>query len=877
MAADLACPDQETLRQFALGQVSADVAGSLNQHLRECSACAEALRILQNGSPRPTLCETAKEGKGETATAATRLADSPSRPFAVSLSDGGISSLQPAPTDTADELGIVRPSAPTIKMTGESNYDFLAPAKKADELGRLGPYRILSVLGEGGMGVVFKAEDPGLNRLVALKVMKPDKSANDVARERFKQEGRAAARLQHGNIVTIYSVSEDRGVIYLAMQFLQGESLDDRLKREGKLPPHEVIRITREVADGLAVAHDRGLIHRDIKPANIWLEAVPSDQPQDQPREGDAPAEPGTPVGSAGVPPSRRKEGGRVKILDFGLARQIGENVLHLTQTGMVVGTPDYMAPEQARSGQVLDCRCDLFSLGSVMYRMCTGQKPFQGEDIMATLLALAMEDPPPPRFLNPQVPQELSDMIRWMMAKSPSDRPKSARRVIDSLLVIERNLRDGADDLAESYPPPVSRPPPSGAHLTRKTTRRTTTQVPSLRESGKTPNRGSPTTTAPQEKTETRKPEDKETKSKQPHRERLEELGLTPVRPPRQGPKPSRRSSKEKPPLFPATAPSSTPTTKSPGPVPGALATPPKVEPIKTEKPEPQKCPKCGHEKFSSLSWCVSCGYTPPLVKKEGVRASKPISWLWGLVGGTAFVIFITVACHWLLRASGLNWTRWVWTETGIGLAVFVIAHVWNYYIVMPLYGDHTGRMSLNPVHLTACAFRMLPKTQWPICLATWGLTAVVGVAIAVGDISYFWKFKVRLPNPSSPFEFANWSQDKKAENGGEKVELPKRKATVTRRFYVAGYHSDQGKISKVYLAKLDTTDGRYHYIGDAPTNNEALIQKLSGMGRRDQSAFGTTSFDTFKGATWVDPFLWEVEYARMDEAGKLEGAAIK
>jgi hypothetical protein len=127
-------------------------------------------------------------------------------------------------------------SAPTATLPSESSFDFLAPPQKPDELGRLGGYRVLNILGEGGMGVVFKAEDPRLKRLVALKVMKPDKSANQLAQKRFIQEGETAARLQHDHIVTIYQVDEDRGIPFLAMQFLEGESLDDRLKRVGELP-----------------------------------------------------------------------------------------------------------------------------------------------------------------------------------------------------------------------------------------------------------------------------------------------------------------------------------------------------------------------------------------------------------------------------------------------------------------------------------------------------------------------------------------------------------------------------------------------------------------------------------------------------------------
>src|SRR5262249_5905800 len=149
---------------------------------------------------------------------------------------------------------------------------FLAPSQAADELGRLGPYRVLEVLGSGGMGVVFRAEDPQLRRQVALKAMLPALAANKSARQRFLREARAAASIKHEHIVTIYQVSEDRGVPFLAMEFLEGESLDDRAKRMGQLPLAEALRIGREIASGLEAAHEHGLIHRDIKPANIWLE-----------------------------------------------------------------------------------------------------------------------------------------------------------------------------------------------------------------------------------------------------------------------------------------------------------------------------------------------------------------------------------------------------------------------------------------------------------------------------------------------------------------------------------------------------------------------------------------------------------------------------
>ena len=163
--------------------------------------------------------------------------------------------------------------------------------KLPDELGRLGPYRVLKVLGAGGMGVVFQAEDPHLQRLVALKAMLPGLAASESAKQRFLREARAAAALKHDHIVTIYQVGEDRGAPFLAMEFLEGESLDDRLKREGKLPLAEVLRIGREMAEGLAAAHERGLIHRDIKPANVWLEGKkgPGQDPRFRPGPGRRP------------------------------------------------------------------------------------------------------------------------------------------------------------------------------------------------------------------------------------------------------------------------------------------------------------------------------------------------------------------------------------------------------------------------------------------------------------------------------------------------------------------------------------------------------------------------------------------------------------
>jgi serine/threonine protein kinase len=304
--------------------------------------------------------------------------------------------------------------APGTSAGDREQYDFLAPPQSPDELGRLGPYRVLKVLGAGGMGVVFQAEDPMLKRKVALKAMLPSLAVSESARKRFLREAQTAAAIEHDNIVHIYQVGEDRGIPFMAMQFLKGESLDDRLKREGKLPLVEVVRIGREAAGGLVAAHATGLIHRDIKPANLWLETSDASKTSE--------------VLSA--------TGGRVKILDFGLARAAQDDA-KLTQSGAIIGTPAYMAPEQA-NGQAVDGRTDLFSLGCVLYRLCTGVLPFQGKDTLSTLMAVAMIEPSPPRVVNPAIPRRLSDLVMRLLAKEPEKRPASADQLAAALASVD-------------------------------------------------------------------------------------------------------------------------------------------------------------------------------------------------------------------------------------------------------------------------------------------------------------------------------------------------------------------------------------------------------------------------------------------------------
>jgi serine/threonine protein kinase len=281
--------------------------------------------------------------------------------------------------------------SPVRAAVGEpADLSFLRPAGRPGLLGSLGTYEVLEVIGRGGMGLVLKALDPALQRLVALKVLAPHLAVSTTARRRFVREGRAAAAVRHEHVVAVHAVHEAEGLPYLVMQYVPGESLQARLDRAGPLDVAEVVRIGYETASGLAAAHEKGLIHRDIKPANLLLE--------------DSPA--------------------RVRITDFGLARAADD--VPLTQQGVVAGTPEYMAPEQAR-GEPIDPRADLYALGCVLYACCTGAPPFHGEAPVTVLRRVTEEEPPPVREQNPDVPAWLEQFITRLLAKDPADRVQTA------------------------------------------------------------------------------------------------------------------------------------------------------------------------------------------------------------------------------------------------------------------------------------------------------------------------------------------------------------------------------------------------------------------------------------------------------------------
>ncbi len=412
------CPDPDDLESLLDGQLVSERARDLELHVLECEKCSKAAEALV-----PIDDVTAMVARGET----SRVAPADAGIVQALIEEG--SRLADRPSAGTDELTVlgneVEDTATSKQKMSKQNSPedatfFLRPAEQEGELGRLGGYRVLEVLGAGGMGVVFRVEDPRLKRQVALKAMKPSIAADQHARARFLREAEATAAIEHDNIVTIYQVGEDNDVPFIAMQLLKGESLKSRLKREKLLPQGEATRIGMEIAAGLQAAHERGLIHRDIKPDNIWLQE-------------------GT---------------NRVRIVDFGLVRNSAEDV-ELTTSGVVLGTPRYMAPEQAQ-GLPVDHRCDLFSLGSVLYRLVSGLDAFQGNALTAILIAVAHANPIPLRELDPAIDPELEQIIHRLLSKNPGDRFADAGEVEDRLRTIFYRLNQ-ADDLSVTSVMPVT------------------------------------------------------------------------------------------------------------------------------------------------------------------------------------------------------------------------------------------------------------------------------------------------------------------------------------------------------------------------------------------------------------------------------------
>jgi serine/threonine protein kinase len=392
------CPEIDCW-QALLGDTIAETERAIyERHLDSCSACQERLRRIDEG-------------------------DDGLRQLGRRVGDPTATREDPTLLQVLERLHAAKAPSRTAPLEPADLY-FLRPSGRPGVLGLLGDYEVREVIGQGGMGVVLKAFEPALHRLVAIKVMATALAGSATARRRFTREAQAAAAVCHDHIIAVHGVDAIDGLPYLVMQYVDGESLQDRLDRAGPLETAEVLRIGLQTASGLAAAHAQGLIHRDIKPANLLLEN-----------------------GLA-----------RVKITDFGLARMTDD--VGLTQNGEVAGTPEYMSPEQAR-GEAVDHRADLFSLGSVLYACCTGVPPFRGSTALAVLSHVSEKEPASLRSLNADVPAWLEAFIARLMAKDPAHRFQSAAEVAQLLEGYLAHLRQPTAVPAPEVPssPLVIRP----------------------------------------------------------------------------------------------------------------------------------------------------------------------------------------------------------------------------------------------------------------------------------------------------------------------------------------------------------------------------------------------------------------------------------
>jgi hypothetical protein len=422
------CPNTELLRQLLDASLPEPATAEVTQHLDSCADCRSALDRLAGEGPSMS---AGARGLGQASTAPEPGLERVLRAPAPDLDSDASEAITQAPVipdETTAPTDALTPQADEAAITqapGGENEDFafLAAITTPGRPDRLGHYVLKGVLGKGGFGVVLKAFDEKLHRMVAIKVLAPAYAAVGSARKRFVREARSAAIVKNEHVVAIYGVQDETEPPYLIMELIDGISLQDKLDKHGPLSTREVLRIGLQLAEGLAAAHKQGLIHRDIKPANILLEN--------------------------GVE--------RVKITDFGLARAVDD--ASMTQSGTVAGTPNYMSPEQA-AGETIDYRSDLFSLGTVLYAMCTGHPPFRATGTHAVLMRVIEDTPRPIREINEEIPEWLCDIVSKLHAKKRDERFQSAKEVAE---LLGQHLAHLQQPGSVPLPAPVTVPAPQG------------------------------------------------------------------------------------------------------------------------------------------------------------------------------------------------------------------------------------------------------------------------------------------------------------------------------------------------------------------------------------------------------------------------------
>ncbi|MEM9825227.1 MAG: serine/threonine-protein kinase [Planctomycetota bacterium] len=397
MTAATAHPTPDQLTGLIQGTLSDQDDERLTGHLEECETCQERLQTIATGEiPVDSLVGGLKQLEPTDQSALWPAIDK----VTAEVHGATAARRDDVPAEVSPKNAVSQDAAPTSSPQGD--LDFLEASDDPAYIGKLHHFQIARVIGRGGMGIVLEAFDTHLQRAVAIKVLNPQYQSNDIAKQRFCREGRAAAAISHEHVVPMYQVAKagEGEVAYLVMQLIEGDTLENRLSSGDPLPPNDVARIAMQAAAGLSAAHKRDMVHRDIKPANIMIEA----------------------------------ETNRVKLTDFGLARTTDD--VKLTKTGMVTGTPLYMSPEQTL-GETADERSDLFSLGAVMYEMATGMAPFQAPSAIGVMQNIMNLAPEPPHKVNAAIPRPLSDLTLSLLAKKPADRPESAAEVATALASI--------------------------------------------------------------------------------------------------------------------------------------------------------------------------------------------------------------------------------------------------------------------------------------------------------------------------------------------------------------------------------------------------------------------------------------------------------